>query len=698
MNTESINSVLGLFVCTILFAGSISVLTAQDQAENETEPEMVDVNFSEGVALKDLISFVSKMTENRFQYDPSVVKGKVNVLSEKKVPKTSLLPLLLSVLKSKNLTAVKEGFGEDEQTIWKIKKANVQGSINQVVEGTDLPENDQIVSKVFRLEHVNAGQAQQVISRLVTEGSGGAKGIKSVNALLVTDYATNIEKISDVIGLMDQPTEPPQVKVVELDNVSASEAQETLKSLIPGAIGLDRTGEGDGNAMPEDTKIMVHPTKNALILMTGPEHVEKVISLVKKLDRKGKQEPSRVHIYQLNNTDAKPVANKVQSLYQDKLSPEDLLKENKGEDKKKQGKVLSIKAIESQNALIVSASERMWENQVRPLLDRIDTKRSQVLISATIVEVTGEMNQEVGVDFASVSPDENLAFSTTGITTDQLIDTNGDDVADTFRPGGSQLAQGAIVGRFLQDRQEIFVLSKLFRKDQIINISQLPYVVARDNKEATLAVKNEVPFQETTALEGGQTQENVQFEEAGLEINITPQITEENYLRMDVLAKFNEFQGQSSENLPPQKTIRELETGLTVPNRNTVVMGGLSSRVEDETSTGIPFLKEIPYAGQVFRQDSVTDRKTTLYLFITPYILRDRRFRDYRGISREKKQGAKRLTGLDFGESDSMVGPSGSLDSFTLDSPYSEGSRDVADKYDKLFDVSQELRPPTSNE
>jgi type II secretory pathway component GspD/PulD (secretin) len=175
--------------------------------------------------------------------------------------------------------------------------------------------------------------------------------------------------------------------------------------------------------------------------------------------------------------------------------------------------------------------------------------------------------------------------------------------------------------------------------------------------------KDEQPTTTITATGGvgGQTQENfANYQEAGIELTISPSISASRYLRMAIDLKVSNFLGQVSGAIPPPRITRQIKTEVNVPDGDTMVVGGIITDNLRKSREGVPYLMDIPLLGTLFRNDNENRQRTTLYFFVTPHILRESDFSDLAEISYRKKleaaevMGAERLRTVDpsFGKAD----------------------------------------------
>ncbi|MBI5434453.1 MAG: type II and III secretion system protein, partial [Planctomycetes bacterium] len=208
-----------------------------------------------------------------------------------------------------------------------------------------------------------------------------------------------------------------------------------------------------------------------------------------------------------------------------------------------------------------------------------------------------------------------------------------------------------------------------------------------NNGSAKVESKDEVPTTTITATGGlnGQTQQNFKdFQEAGITMQISPSISASGYLRLKIFLEVSSFSGsfKAGDSIPPPRVTRTIDTNVNVPNGDTMVIGGIITDTKNTSRTQIPWLGDIPILGTLFSASSSTTRRTTLYFFVTPHILRDKDFADLAEISYKRKLeaaeriGAERLQVIDPG----FRSESGGLDLEGFDVPIyrSPGRGEVA--------------------
>jgi general secretion pathway protein D len=204
-------------------------------------------------------------------------------------------------------------------------------------------------------------------------------------------------------------------------------------------------------------------------------------------------------------------------------------------------------------------------------------------------------------------------------------------------------SQGGIFGMHRGKEWRIPALLTLLGSDSAVNVMSLPRVLTNDNEKAELKVLDKVPTATSSAAGTSSVQAGFGgFQEAGITLSITPHISEGGYLRLEIDQKISQFTGTSQAIssggktvgiLPPGKTQRELKNVITVPDGKTVIIGGLTSRTLQTTVSKVPLFGDIPLLGELFRHTTSDWKRTSLYVFITPHILREDSQEDFRRLS-----------------------------------------------------------------
>ncbi len=269
---------------------------------------------------------------------------------------------------------------------------------------------------------------------------------------------------------------------------------------------------------------------------------------------------------------------------------------------------------------------------IRRLLLKLDVPVRQVLIESRIVVANNDFAKDLGVRFGANfdgSFDDNFTL-TGGALEGHLSNTNGIapgieipagstnealmvNLPVTAPSGGVNFLVGKVGSYLLQ--LELSAMQTEGRGEVISS----PRVITSDQNQATIKQGVEIPYQEASS--SGAT--TVSFKEAVLKLDVTPQITPDDRVRMDlVINKDSPDFSRSVLGVPPLDT-RKIETTVLVDNGETVVLGGVFERTKTKDVEKVPFFGDIPYAGVLFRRTEDRDQNSELLIFVTPKILKE---------------------------------------------------------------------------
>lgn len=287
------------------------------------------------------------------------------------------------------------------------------------------------------------------------------------------------------------------------------------------------------------------------------------------------------------------------------------------------------------NQLIVKDTPRNLE-RVRDLVRQLDKPIRQVLIESRIVIARNDFLRDLGSRLQVnrlVKGRGADSFTDSGSSVTDVIfqqpaaggekSTNADVLVDLAAKGAATAATGGAsaigftlikAGDYLLDLE----LSAAQREGRSETVSN-PRLITSDQTKAVIKQGVEIPYQ-TTVVAGGGASANITFKQAVLELNVTPHITPDDQVLMELLIKKDE-QGQQTP-VGPAIDKREIETTAQVANGETVVLGGVYEGVNRNNTDKVPFFGDLPGIGYMFRRNNVEDTKRELLVFITPKVLK----------------------------------------------------------------------------
>lgn len=264
---------------------------------------------------------------------------------------------------------------------------------------------------------------------------------------------------------------------------------------------------------------------------------------------------------------------------------------------------------------------------IRQVIEQLDKPVRQVLIESRIVIANNDFNKELGVRFGVTKEKtsgnkyitDGVTSGSLGATTDYL---NGDEISFEDRmnvnlPVDNPAGQIALALAKLPFGTLLELELSAMQAEGKGEVISSPRVITSNQKQATIEQGTEIPYQEATS--SGAT--NVSFKEAVLKLDVTPQITPDDRIVMDLEVSKDEV-GEVFLGVPSIDT-RSVKTQVLVDNGETVVLGGIYEQSKSDNVQRVPFFGDLPYVGFLFKNTAKEDRKRELLVFVTPKIVKE---------------------------------------------------------------------------
>jgi general secretion pathway protein D len=282
------------------------------------------------------------------------------------------------------------------------------------------------------------------------------------------------------------------------------------------------------------------------------------------------------------------------------------------------------------NSLIITAPEPLYRN-IRAIIEKLDSRRAQVVIESLIVEVRADKSGEFGIQWQDLSGLASTETSVIGGTNFGGIGTNIVGVAADPSTAGRGLNIGVVKGRItlpgIGEVANLAFLARALETKANANILSQPNIQTLDNEEAKFLVGQNVPFVTGAYTQQGSATINpfqtFERQDVGLQLRVKPQISEGGVVR---LALYLEVSSISPSSLVAGQLItnkRSFESVVLVEDGNYVVLSGL---IEDQTNISqqkVPLLGDIPFLGWLFRYENRERNRTNTMVFLRPIIVRD---------------------------------------------------------------------------
>jgi general secretion pathway protein D len=476
------------------------------------------------------------------------------------------------------------------------------------IEGKKLDNSrEKIITQVLVMKYINT-DAVRPFFRYVSS-IAPPMVLPDKKTLIVTTHESELKYFLSLIEFVDIESEKPFIKIYRLKRADPTVIQRNASQYI----NILKTRRNRGNNPATAAYFMPDVPSNRLLVSAITSEHKIIQQFVDFFEAEVKTEKRDIVIYRLKNSDSEEIAKKL----------DQILKARRGTPKAgAKGAEEDIPAIvpyKELNALIISVKKRETLQAVIDVIELIDVKRAQVFISSTIIEVQHSNNFNFGTDFGfRVKPQQGkigvVGGSSLGIGT-PTFDQNAPE-SMTITPSLNNFTLAVPYGAY---NVIPFVLNAA-KANTNLNVVANPTVVCDDNEKATIKITEERAFTQSTIGTGGQQSvTHGGFHEAGIVLNITPSISSDDFLRLQIEQNVDRFIPSSSGRDVRNK--REVSITVTIPNKTSVVIGGLTQEQRSDDSSKVPLLSSIPLLGKMFQRKGEEYSQSTLYFFITPEII-----------------------------------------------------------------------------
>lgn len=597
-------------------------------AARPSGPDMVTLNFV-NADIEGVVKAVSEITKKNFVLDPRV-KGTVSIVSARPMSRSQVYQVFLSAIRVQGFTAV-----EQRGMVLIVPEGDAKLFADAPLDTPDKARaaGDVVKTQVFRLQHESATQLVPVLRPLIAPNNSITAN-QSSNTLVVTDYASNLQRIEKIIASIDQPADSDSI-IIPLHYASALDVAQTISRLLadPGQGGADPTNR---------FTVAADARSNSLLARAGdPSRLRRVRELVAMLDTPTSAS-GNIHVIYLKNAQAVKLAEVLRAIHSGESSGVQAAAPAAGSPLGQapaaaQGGAQAsgiIQADAATNSIIITAPDAIYNN-LRSVVEKLDVRRAQVYIEALIAEITSDKAAEFGFqwqDLRGLGKNGTQVFGGTNFgTTGNIIDTAVNPGGLSSKAIGNGLNIGVIKGTVNFMGAEILnlgVLVHALQTDGNSNILSTPTLLTLDNEEAKIVVGQNVPFvtgsYASTGTAGGVTPtpfQTVERKDVGLMLKIKPQISEGGVIRLQISEEVSNVDDKSNASgIITNK--RSVDSTVLVDDGQIVVIGGL---IQDSVTDGadkVPFLGDIPGLGVLFKHNTRERKKTNLMVFLRPKLLR----------------------------------------------------------------------------
>lgn len=620
-------SLFGVFGATTLF-----VVLSMGQVSATQSRWQLSMNNAE---LRDVVQEMSTILDKTVILDPKV-QGRITVISSQALDREGVRRLFYSVLDTHGFSVIDQG---DQILIVPVAQAKSMSGDAQ--EPTAAPE--QFVTQVIALGISNASDLAGLIRPLISTNGYVGPSV-SANALVITDTARNVRRIGEVVRQLDSGAKNTH-ELVDLHHGVAADIARLMEATL-----------GKQNA-ESAISVLADPRGNRLVIVGTTAVRQRLVQMARSLDTVAPARLDNARVIRLRYSDAKQLAEVLDTMGQGSKSP---LTASGLKDTTANAPFM-VRADESQNALVIVAEAAQLAT-LEGIVRELDRPRAQVLIHAAIVEVSGDIAEALGVQWAF-----------TGGSGSGLINFPGTGLPII---GGLKFDEKSVIpeGTLLKLGGDRFgALISALASNSRSNLLSTPSLLTLDNQEAEIIVGQNVPFKTGSYATNSNGADNpfttVERKDVGISLKIKPYINEGSTLRLEVEQEVSDIapavSGVDSSDLITNK--RALKSTILADDGEIIVIGGLIKDSVRTQHSGVPLLRDIPYLGALFRWSRDTQAKSNLMVFLRPTIVRSGQ--DLSGISQQRYQDLRKESLPASGQHRSLQLPDEAAQLFDLRQP-----------------------------
>ncbi|WP_225410656.1 type II secretion system secretin GspD [Stigmatella hybrida] len=656
------------------------------------------------VDIEKLVQTVSDATCKTFIL-PENVRGKISIIGPEngrvEVDADSFYAAFLAALDANGLSVYPHG------RFLKIvdKRSAKQNPIPTIIDGdTAYTTNEQMVTKLFRIQHVEVEPLRGVLQQLVSKD--GDTIPYPPDTIIVNDVGSNMHRLERIINQLDARSASDEMRIIQVQYASAQEVAGTVQKLFeskasrpgqrpgsfnspsPGGVPPDMSqGGGESNGPVTLSQIIPDERTNKLIIVASPGAFDRIQEIVKEVDIPT-DSGGRINVYPLENADSEELASTLQTLAQGTANrprttpqqqPPGVPRQNSAVAAELFSGEVKVSADKATNSLVIVASQADYKNIVR-VIEKLDIPRRQVFVEAVIMEVNLDRNSEFGINVHSGYKLDTSDGPATGIVGTKYTKQGAPpslSLGSLVNLGGFLAGlQGPVIPELKNlgiDVPAFGVVLHALQQNSDVNVLSTPHLLTSDNEEAEITVGQNVPFQagfSPTSLGGsigniggisggangglssallglGSSFAPITRQNVELKLTVKPQINESDFIRMVITEQTEEI-ASSDPVLGPTTSKRSAKTTVVAKDQETVVIGGIMQDRTIESVSKVPVLGDIPLLGHLFRETTRRKTKTNLLLFLTPYIIRNQS--DFRTIFERKMKERQQFVEQFYGQ------------------------------------------------
>ncbi len=565
------------------------------------------------------------------------VPGEITLRTRSPIPRDQLLPILESLLRNNNVLMIRS----PNDRFFISASANVRSTVPSFVSAPGPGYSNVIVP----LQYISATEMAEIL-KPVARDDAFVRVDEGRNLLILAGTQLQLEGWLDIVTTFDvDQLAGKSVGIFPLANSTVEELFEELEHILAAS-----GPEGGPGGISSMVRIMPVERLNSIMVVSPRAHyIDTVQGWIEELD--SIEDPASepiLQVYLVRNGNAAQLASLLSTIYGGSGSGSSgkggvapgmtQAKSGSGSGGASSRNQASggggtfmldndvrIVSDDYNNSLLVYATPYEYQ-KIERILTKLDVVATQVLIEASIVEVTLTDDLQYGLEWAF---DNNLG--------------GGDSGRGLLDLGGNLAPQAGFSYTITNSAGAAKAVLNALAEDSLINVISTPSVLVLDNHTASINVGDQQPIQsQSTVTNGGNVQNSITYRPTGVQLTVTPSVNDGGLVTLDIEQTVSDVGAVDAATGQRSFLERAVSSRIAIRSGESVVLGGLIRDNETEGQSGVPVLKDIPLVGALFSTTSVSSTRTELLIFITPRVMESDQ--DLRDLNLEMRSRMRGLT------------------------------------------------------
>ena len=629
-----------------------SIFLGNDQSVAELPPREPILSYGDAVSLNfeeaPLADVVHSILGDTLELDYVVehpIQGEVTVRTRSPVPRHELLPIMESLLLNNGAVLIK-GPGD------RFFVSDAAGGASMVPSFESARgEGTGYSNIIVPLQYIGAKEMADILAPVAPD-SAFVRVDQKRNLLILGGSQIQLQGWMSIVSTFDiDQLAGTSVGIFPITRGKAQEVHEELLHIID-------TAEGEDGSIGDLVRTTPVDRLNSILVVSPRSiYIERVGAWIKQLDSiEDPAAEATLHVYEVINGDASQLAMLLAQIYGESAGggsgagsqvapgmrqqrtgggggamggdmPSTGSGASRGGASISLGETVRVVADDYNNSLLVYASPYEY-GKIERILSKLDVIATQVLIEASIIEVTLTDDLQYGLEWTFQN---GLGSSYDG---SGFLNLNGGEIGPLSPGFAYQITNKA---------SSVKAVVNALAEKSLVNVISTPSILVLDNHTAAIHVGDQQPIQSRqTVTDGGNVQSSIEYKDTGVKLEVTPTVNDGGLVTLDVKQSVTDVGPVDTATQQRSFLNRDVSSRIAVRNGDSAVLGGLIRDNSTSGKSGIPLLMDIPVVGNLFSTTSDVTARTELLVFITPRVVESSE--ELRSLSVEMKERMRGLT------------------------------------------------------